>query len=313
MKKVSSKKTAAPKKKAPAKKPAAKRSVVKVAPTIAPKTPVHQWVHDGEEVLVLRFADANGKSYEGFQHPMEIGHRVTPPDWDPKPKCGGGIHGWAWGIGLGEGKDPDWSALWQVYGAKPEDVVGNLEAGMKCKFRTGVLRHKGDWHSAMMFILDGQKRWVEHFSDGQSSATGDRSASSATGDRSASSATGYRSASSATGYSSASSATGDSSASSATGYSSASSATGDSSASSATGDSSASSATGDRSASVVTGLDGKARAGKYGCIALAWWNKKAKRSEMRAAEIGCGDGSDGKLKADTWYQVNAKGEFEEAA
>jgi hypothetical protein len=122
-------------------------------------------------------------------------------------------------------------------------------------------------------------------------------------DSSASSATGDRSASSATGDSSASSATGDSSASSATGYSSASSATGYRSASSATGDS---------SASICTGTDSKAMAGKFGCIALAWWNEDEERGEMRCAETGCGDGSDGKLKAEVWYKLDDAGMFMEA-
>jgi len=153
-------------------------------------------------------------------------------------------------------------------------------------------------------------------------STGGSSASSATGGSSASSATGYSSASSATGYSSASSATGDSSASSATGYRSASSATGDSSASSATGDRSASSATGDSSASsatgyssasVCTGVNSQAMAGKYGCIALAFHNQPAKRVEMRCAEIGCGDGTDGKLKAKVWYGLDQNGNFVELA
>jgi hypothetical protein len=103
----------------------------------------------------------------------------------------------------------------------------------------------------------------------------------------------------------------DSSASSATGDSSASSATGYRSASSATGYSSASSATGYSSASVSTGLDSKAMAGEYGCIALAWWNEKEDRAEMRCAETGCGDGSDGKLKSEVWYQLDEKGAFVE--
>ena len=105
--------------------------------------------------------------------------------------------------------------------------------------------------------------------------------------------------------------TGDSSASSATGHSSASSATGDSSASSATGHRSASSATGDSSASVCTGLNSKAMAGKFGIIALAWWNKAERRGEMRCAETGCGDGSDGKLKAEVWYRLDDAGRFVE--
>jgi hypothetical protein len=52
-------------------------------------------------------------------------------------------------------------------------------------------------------------------------------------------------------------------------------------------------------------------AGKFGCIALAWLNEKENRSEMRCAETGCGDGSDGKLKAETWYGLNDSGEFVE--
>ena len=305
--------------------------------------PVHQFADENGEVLVVRFVDKNGKSHGGFQHPLTVGETVTEPNWNTEPICGGGIHGWPLNIGMGDGKEPDWSALWQVYGVKPEDVVPNVGGGAKCKFRTGALRYIGDWRGALEFIRPTLIRWTQQFRDNH--ATGDSSASSATGDSSASSATGNRSASSATGYSSASSATGDSSASSATGNRSASSATGDSSASSATGDSSASSATGyssassatgyssassatgnrsassatgyssassatgDSSASVVTGLYGRARAGKFGCVSLAWWNSAQQRGEMRCAEIGCGDGSDGKLKADTWYELDDAGRF----
>ena len=78
-----------------------------------------------------------------------------------------------------------------------------------------------------------------------------------------------------------------------------------------TGDRSASSATGDRSASVCTGLHSKAMAGTYGCIALAWLNKKENRVEMRCAETGCGDGSDGKLKAEVFYSLDVHGNFVE--
>lgn len=93
---------------------------------------------------------------------------------------------------------------------------------------------------------------------------------------------------------------------------SASSATGDRSASSATGYRSASSATGDASAAICTGQYSKAMAGKYGCIALAWWNEDAERLEMRCAETGCGGGSDGKLKSEVWYSVDSGGNIVEA-
>jgi hypothetical protein len=161
-----------------------------------------------------------------------------------------------------------------------------------------------------------------------SSATGYRSASSATGDRSASSATGYRSASSATGYRSASSATGDGSASSATGDGSASSATGDRSASSATGDGSASSATGYRSASLTTGASSKsevlkpdsqsvaigigyqnrAKAAEGCALVLCYRDENYRIVHIRASKVG-----ENGIKADTWYALDASGEFVEAA
>ncbi|HHP8181110.1 hypothetical protein [Acinetobacter baumannii] len=173
---------------------------------------------------------------------------------------------------------------------------------------------------------------------GQAVATGDNSASSATGDNSASSATGYNSASSATGdnsaslttgHYSASSATGDNSASSATGYKSASSATGDNSASSATGDNSASSATGNWAASLTTGhysesqikdqkddqygvaisigYEGKAKASEGSAIVLTHRNSDGEILHIRASKVG-----ENGVKADTWYQLDANGQFVEA-
>ena len=79
-----------------------------------------------------------------------------------------------------------------------------------------------------------------------------------------------------------------------------------------TGDSSASSATGESSAAICTGRRSKAMAGKYGCIALCFYNRLENRDEMRCAETGCGDGSDGKLKAEVWYTLDDGGCFVEA-
>jgi len=53
--------------------------------------------------------------------------------------------------------------------------------------------------------------------------------------------------------------------------------------------------------------------GEYGCLALAWWNEKENRQEMRCSEIGCGDGSDGKLKSEVWYSLDEAGLFIEVA
>jgi hypothetical protein len=100
-------------------------------------------------------------------------------------------------------------------------------------------------------------------------------------------------------------------AASATGGRGAASATGWRGAASATGGMGAASATGAASAAVVTGLDGRAQCGVYGVLALAWWNPTAERYEMRCARVGGGDGSDGTLKAKTWYRLNEAGDFVE--
>jgi hypothetical protein len=58
-------------------------------------------------------------------------------------------------------------------------------------------------------------------------------------------------------------------------------------------------------------MESKAMAGEYGCIVLQWRDKSENRAKMRCAEVGCGDGSDGKLKAEVWYRLNEDGKFVE--
>ena len=199
--------------------------------------PAHQWVNEDGEVLVVRFANRYGKSHGGFQHPMSVGDSVTAPDWDAEPVCGGGIHGWPLGLSMGDGKEPDWTALWQVYGVQPTDIVGNIEGGGKCKFRAGTLRYLGDWQGATNFALSAQIKWVHQASSGAASSTGDSGAA------------------------------------------------------------------------IATGLSSRARGGKFGCIALAWWNSEQKRPEMRCALTGSDQPSS--LKENVWYRLNEAGEFVE--
>ena len=275
-------------------------------------TRAHQWTNGREEVLILRCCNKDGTSYGGFQWPMTVGATVNAPDWNPAPECGGGLHGWPWGIAMGDGKEPDYGGAWIVFGAVPADVVS---IGGKCKAKTGIVRFVGTWDKANAFVLAGQMELVYQSSRGAASATGDSGAASATGTSGAASATGYRGAASATGYSGAASATGTSGAASATGTSGAASATGYSGAASATGDSGAASATGYRGAASatgtssvasVTGTNGLAQSGEFGCICLAWWNDAESRQEMRCARTGLGY-----LKPHTWYRLDAQGEFVE--
>ncbi|WP_303704724.1 DUF7666 domain-containing protein [Pseudomonas aeruginosa] len=147
------------------------------------------------------------------------------------------------------------------------------------------------------------------------SNTGNRSAASNTGDYSAASNTGNRSAASNTGYRSAASNTGDYSAASNTGYQSAASNTGDYSAASNTGYQSAASNTGNRSAAEVSGkesvaaslgIEGRARASAGSAIVLCHRDDEGRLIHIRASKVG-----ENGVEPDTWYQLNAEGEFVE--
>ncbi|HBO0300201.1 TPA: hypothetical protein L4A63_005702 [Pseudomonas aeruginosa] len=156
------------------------------------------------------------------------------------------------------------------------------------------------------------------------SNTGNRSAASNTGNRSAASNTGNRSAASNTGDYSAASNTGDYSAASNTGYQSAASNTGNRSAASNTGDYSAASNTGNRSAASNTGyqsaaevsgkesvaaslgIEGRARASAGSAIVLCHRDDEGRLIHIRASKVG-----ENGVEPDTWYQLNAEGEFVE--
>ncbi|WP_223723701.1 hypothetical protein [Pseudomonas aeruginosa] len=147
------------------------------------------------------------------------------------------------------------------------------------------------------------------------SNTGDYSAASNTGDYSAASNTGYQSAASNTGNRSAASNTGYQSAASNTGNRSAASNTGDRSAASNTGNRSAASNTGDYSAAEVSGkesvaaslgIEGRARASAGSAIVLCHRDDEGRLIHIRASKVG-----ENGVEPDTWYQLNAEGEFVE--
>ncbi|OZI26685.1 hypothetical protein CAL26_05020 [Bordetella genomosp. 9] len=144
-------------------------------------------------------------------------------------------------------------------------------------------------------------------------ATGDQGAASATGDQGAASATGDQGAASATGDQGAASATGDQGAASATGDQGAASATGYQGAASATGNRGAASATGKHAVAAAVGTQGRAK-GLDGCAIVVCYRDIESDGDgygrivhIRAAIVG----QDG-IKPDTWYSLNADGEFVEA-
>jgi len=270
--------------------------------------------HPGEffhesKLLGLRTLRADHTSYGGFKNPVEVGAVVSAPDWSEEPCCGKGLHFIPWGLGHEDRDHGVGRPVFQVVEPVGKAVV--VADGIKCKAESLRIVHTGTLSECMNILLPGLTAFSTERAIGQERSTGDSSSAASTGYSSSAASTGYSSSAASTGDSSSAASTGDSSSAASTGDSSSAASTGDSSSAASTGDRSSAASTGDVTASTSTGLYSKARAGKFGCLALAWWNDIDCRAEMRCREIGCGDGSDGKLKADTWYQLDEAGSFVE--
>ncbi|EMO4233301.1 hypothetical protein RZ641_006460 [Pseudomonas aeruginosa] len=114
---------------------------------------------------------------------------------------------------------------------------------------------------------------------GTASNTGNRSAASNTGNQSAASNTGYQSAASNTGYQSAAS---------------------------NTGNRSAAEVSGKESVAASLGIEGRARASAGSAIVLCHRDDEGRLIHIRASKVG-----ENGVEPDTWYQLNAEGEFVE--
>src|SRR3990167_4558316 len=307
-----------------------------VAP--AAKTPIHLWTHDSDKVLIVKCVEVGGKSYGGFQWPKS--GPVKPAKCSTQDDCdSGGLFGWAWGLNLGGGKDPDYASDWIVFAVDPRQVILlddkiKVAAATPDDVRADVVYY-GSWAGSLEFTLAGRLAWINHFTKdalasatgwrGAASATGGRGAASATGGSGAASATGESGAASATGWSGAASATGErgaasatgergaasatglSGAASATGLSGAASATGERGAASATGWSGAASATGERGAASATGESGAASAtGLSGGASATGWRGIASLSG-KLGQIEVGPHALGAVTANEWYWVVNKG------
>ena len=116
----------------------------------------HQFTNTDGEVLIVRRIPQDRTTRNGFIWPSGVGTVVECPDWNPKPVCGGGLHGWPWGFGIGDGCDYDIIGdIWLVLGAKPEDVVGEIDCGAKCKIRRCVIRLEGAFGAAITAVQSG--------------------------------------------------------------------------------------------------------------------------------------------------------------
>ncbi|MEN6506169.1 MAG: hypothetical protein ABFD92_16665 [Planctomycetaceae bacterium] len=188
--------------------------------------PLHQFTHDGDRVLMVKALAQNGSSHGGFQWPVEAGKTVEAPDWNEKPVCGGGLHAWAWGIGIGDGIEVSASMRWLVLSADPADVV-LIETSRKVKARKVRIEYAGDMAGAMYRTSQGRIAWVVQDSRGSASASGYGGSASASGDGGSASASGVRGSASASGDGGSASASGVRGSASASGAMSAACATGE--------------------------------------------------------------------------------------
>ena len=252
----------------------------------------HEWTNGNGEVLILRRIPPSRRTYNEFQWPTGVGTRVECPDWNPKPICGGGLHGWPLGFGLGESSAFSIvDDVWLVLGAKPEDVVGELDGGAKCKCREGIIRYEGDFAGAVSFVSTEFANCVAAM------AGGDGVRSSANGYCARSSAAGHYAKSSAAGDCARSSANGDDAKSSAAGDCATSSANGDGATSSAAGDYAIVEAVGGDNLAAVVGLNGKVRVGERGAFAIAYQDRCG---ELRFLTGKAGENG---IAANVWYHV----------
>jgi hypothetical protein len=99
-------------------------------------------------MLVLRTCDKNMKSRNGFEWPQS--GPVECPDWDSKPECGNGLHGFAWGEGDGNLANWESTAKWLVVEVDDASVVG---LGGKVKFPRGNVVFCGEQKEATDYII----------------------------------------------------------------------------------------------------------------------------------------------------------------
>ena len=136
-------------------------------PIVTKMVEPHEWTDGGDRVLILRRINKDGTSYGGFNKwgkPDELNITVQPEKFVNQPTCGNGLHGWPWGMGLGDGSD--YSVVddrWLVIAAKPEDVVGNVggSTALKCKCREAVKIFDGTFAGAWALINNGRHRLIQ--------------------------------------------------------------------------------------------------------------------------------------------------------
>ena len=238
------------------------------APTPTPQA-TDEWAAE-HPVRALRTVTADGTSHGGYRYDLTPGAVNAAPDWNAKPECGGGLHVLVeaqgnWGL-------LDWSADAKALIVRVRrDEIVHIDAQKAKVPRLRVERVTTLASALCALACDAATitrivdETLRRAKDGASSGSASRLASSGYGSQLASSGYGSQLASS--------------------------------------GDDSRLASSGDDS--LILGAYGAtAKAGKGGCIALAW---KTKTGKPRVSVGYVGDD----LKPDTWYRVNDRGAFVE--
>ena len=105
-----------------------------------------------DKILVLRTCGKDMKSHGGFIYPT--GGYVEAPDWDGgKDCCGGGLHGFKWGVGDGQLANWDADAKWLVIAVDHDVLIDVTQyGGGKCKFKGGDVVFCGDRKGATDYL-----------------------------------------------------------------------------------------------------------------------------------------------------------------
>jgi len=140
----------------------------------------------------------------------------------------------------------------------------------------------------------------------ESATTGDRANAATTGERANAATTGYRANAATTGDRANAVTTGYLANAATTGYLANAVTTGEGANAATTGYRAYAATTGEHAVSAALGIEGKAKAGFGGAIVLCHRNNSGELIHIRASKVG-----ENGVKADTWYSLDASGEFVE--
>jgi hypothetical protein len=270
---------------------------VKLVKKRVARKPVAKKSPPPETTLVIRTCDVNLRGHGGFQWPRS--GPVECPDWDPKPACGNGIHGLAWGNGDWSNTSRDADAVWMVVGVKTADLVWIGKD--KVKFARGTVVLCGTLAEATARCLCGPEAMAETMrsaTEWERAHRGTYSKAASSGAYSKAASSGAYSTAASSGDSSKAASSGAYSTAASSGYSSTAASSGDSSKAASLGDSSKAASSGASGIAASIGNNGSAKAGPNGIVIVTYWVAAEKRYRACVGNVG----EDGIL-ADTWYVV----------